>query len=163
MDLFSGDRTLYRDGRDSLADVTGTYGITKSILVDAVLPNDPLVNVRNRLLRKTAKYQQACDRLGYNFRPLVFETLGGFLDPLFEELIRHRSKLIADRFSMPVPVVARNSLSRLDCLIQTHRATLLLGRALTVQRDKREIQYFDLPENLNIPMVIRDPFIVDEG
>ena len=162
MDLFSGDNTLYPDGRDSLADVTGTYGITKAVLVDQRRPPDILSCVGTRVQRKAGKYTEPVSRLALNFRPLVFEVLGGYLDPAFTEFIQHRSRLIANLTSLPYSAIYDNNVTRLDCLIRNHYGTLVIGRSLTLQRARNQVHHYDMPEFLNPPVVVLEPQFIED-
>ena len=148
---------MYPDGRHSLADVSGTYGITKAIREGRVV-HDVLTCVRDRVATKRTKYVQAVSQLGLNFRPLVFEVYGGYIDTAFEDFLEHRCKLIANFYSMPFAHVYNTWRRRFDCTLRRHHASLVLGRVENYRYVLNPMPYYDHPEYLDIPLVVRAPF-----
>ena len=84
------------DGRGSLSDVSGVYGIQVGAYRDNICPQDVFACMDARVTHKVTKYRNVVDELGFNFRPLIFEVYSGRLHRLFSGFIKSRCKVISN-------------------------------------------------------------------
>ena len=134
LDLYSGDGHFFDNGRDSLSDVTGVHGITLPMYREHFQPGHIRDGINARTAQKMAKYDDAVSRLGFNFRPLVFEIYGGALGEELDCFISQRTAIIAERDGLKPSIVNRYWLGRLSCLIRKQHAFVILNRVDRVLR-----------------------------
>jgi hypothetical protein len=155
-DLFSSDGRYAANGLDTLSDVSGVHGITMAMYTQ----DYHLVNIREgitaRTRKKEAKYSDPVSRLGYNFRPLVFETSAGILGDELVAFISQRTSLIADDLGLRQDLVSRHWLGRLSCLLRRQLCFAILNRF-----DRVMNRSFPSSNRQNNYQVLVQPVIVD--
>ena len=151
LDLLSEDGYLNVDGKGSLADVSGVYGIQAGAYRDHICPQNVFSCMEARVTKKVDKYKQVVEGLGFNFRPLIFEIYSGRLHYLFDGFIRSRCRVICNLHELSFSTIYFQWRCKLDIIIRQCYAKMVLTNALELQR---RLTPHTLPDYMYDPPVV---------
>jgi hypothetical protein len=128
-DLLSHDQNLTSNGLPTLSDISGTHGITSSMDSNDTGGTQHLKNVlEKRAQKKITKYASAVADIDCNFRPLIFETVGGGRHGALNDFIQSRSEIIAQRTGLEAGHIAHRHRVQLTCIIRKDVVRTILNR-----------------------------------
>ncbi len=154
LDLWSADSHVTANGRETLGDVSGVHGVPISAYTREGQNCASLKQaLKKRVDTKIAKYREPVERLGYNFRPLIYETVSGACHEDMEQVITERCTEIADRTGLGVGLVRFRWKQRLSCIIRRNVAHTILNRIDRLHtrshpRTKDQDQYNELTQRV---------------
>ena len=114
--------------------MSGVHGISTSTYSgDRTGRESAAALLNGRARDKTTKHGQAVEELGYNFRSLIFETVGGALHGQLWDFLTTRAEVIAERSSQSVGLVRSRWNQRLQCIIRAEVAQTIRSRVDRLQ------------------------------
>jgi hypothetical protein len=129
-DLRSEDQQVTSNGKPTLSDISGTHGISVGHFAnpeqETILTTEQIL--RRRANSKCAKYEESVNELEYNFRPLIFETLGGAREAQLEDFLQTRSTIIALRLGTDAGSLKFYFRQQLSCIIRKDVARTIIDR-----------------------------------
>ena len=165
LDLYSGDAHITANGKDTLSDVAGKHGVCAGTYKQHRAAASKTLEqiLSERVKRKREKYTNPVAELGYNFKPLVFETIGGGCDQELEEHIKLRSVLIAERTGLDAGTVKYKLMRDFSCLVRKSMAsTIRYGIEQLVSRSYPALQNADIYNDYTIRPITKSYLERDE-